>query len=154
MVVEQLASLQHKHGKRRLWKCLCDCGQTSKVPTTHLTTGHTKSCGCMERKTHDMSHSKPYKVWNNMKNRCSNPNVPRYKDWGGRGITYDPRWESFSSFWEDMKEGYMEGLSIDRIDNDKSYYKENCRWATRTDQQNNKRNNKPRLTPHLIHNTV
>lgn len=150
MVIKKTESIEYKHGKRRLWLCLCDCGKTSKVTTTHLKTGHTKSCGCMERKTHDMSHSKPYKAWNNMKNRCENPNVPRYKDWGGRGIVYDPRWKLFINFWNDMKADYKEGLSIDRINNDKGYCKENCKWSTRSEQQRNKRNSKLHLNSEIM----
>lgn len=74
-----------------------------------------------------------------MKKRCNNPNVVNFKYWGGRGITYDKKWESFSEFLADMEPTYKPGLSLDRINNNKNYCKENCRWATRSEQQQNRR---------------
>jgi hypothetical protein len=83
-----------------------------------------------------------YGSWYAMKQRCRNKNNKQFKDYGGRGITYDPRWESFAAFEKDMSEGYERGLTIDRIDNNGNYCKENCRWATRTTQCRNKRDNR------------
>ena len=71
-----------------------------------------------------------YKSWNNMKNRCNNPKLAEYKNYGGRGITYDKDWERFENFYRDMGER-PEGTTLDRIDVDKDYSKENCRWATK-----------------------
>ena len=68
-----------------------------------------------------------------MKTRCTNTNVPNYDRYGGRGITYNPKWETFGGFWEDMEEGYSDEYEIDRIDVDKGYYKENCQWITKTE---------------------
>lgn len=76
-----------------------------------------------------------------MKGRCNNKNDDRYTDYGGRGIKYDPKWEKFDGFWEDMEEGYADNLSLDRIDVNGDYTKENCRWATSKQQSRNMRNN-------------
>ena len=135
LVTERIGS---KNG-RAIWKCLCDCGKTNNVSSTHLLTNHTRSCGCGERKTHDMSKTKQYKVWANMLNRCRNEKLPRYKDWGGRGISVCKRWYSFINFWEDMEKGYKDDLQIDRIDNNSNYSLSNCKWSTRKQQMNNRR---------------
>jgi hypothetical protein len=129
------------HGKTR-WDCICDCGNTLTVVGSDLKNGHTTSCGCWnieKRTTHGMHDTRQYQIWADLKDRCDNPLNPRYKDYGGRGITYSESWKKFEGFWEDMSEGYDDGLTIDREDNDKSYYKENCRWATRSTQQHNQR---------------
>ena len=86
-----------------------------------------------------MTGTKPYGVWNGMLQRCGNKKNSRYKDWGGRGIKVCDRWKRFDEFWEDMKEGYKEGLTLDRIDNNGFYCKENCKWSTQKEQMNNKR---------------
>lgn len=83
-------------------------------------------------------YPKEYVMWSNMKQRCDNPKNPRYNDYGGRGITYDPHWKSFISFLNDLGT-CPKHLSLDRIENDLGYTKENCRWATRKEQQNNQR---------------
>jgi len=80
-----------------------------------------------------------YGSWYAMKQRCDNPKNTQYKDYGGRGITYDPKWDNFADFYNDMFTNYQKGLTIDRIDNSKGYFKENCRWATRKVQNRNKR---------------
>ena len=74
-----------------------------------------------------------------MKKRCCNKNTRQYHDYGGRGVTYDPKWETFEGFWEDMNVGYPDLLSLDRINPDGNYCIENCRWVTRDIQARNKR---------------
>lgn len=78
---------------------------------------------------HGLRNSRPYYIWRGLKVRCSNPNNPDWGEYGGRGISYDTKWESFKGFWEDMQEGYSEDLILDRIDPNGSYTKENCRWV-------------------------
>lgn len=83
--------------------------------------------------------SRAYAAWVNMRSRCRNPNVKQFKDWGGRGISFDPRWDSFEAFLEDMGEPGV-GLTLDRLDNALGYSKANCAWHTRAEQNLNKRN--------------
>jgi hypothetical protein len=84
-----------------------------------------------------------YRKWTDMKTRCNNPNFIEYDNYGGRGVKVCERWAKYRNFEEDMLPTYKEGLTLDRIDNDKNYEPSNCRWATRVQQQNNRRN--PRL---------
>jgi len=130
------------------WVCECECGERIVRKGCTLRLGKIKSCGCWKKefaasinKTHGMGKTKINYVWLDMKGRCNNENHKRYKDYGGRGISHDPRWEKFENFYEDMKESYKEGLSLDRIDNEKNYTKGNCRWTDVLTQNNNKRNN-------------
>lgn len=93
-------------------------------------------------KKHHGYHGTPaYRSWNHMKKRCGNPKDPSYKDYGGRGITYDPKWETFEGFFEDMGPR-PEGTTLDRYpDKNGNYCKSNCRWATKTEQSHNRRSN-------------
>lgn len=89
----------------------------------------------------NLYQGREYHSWNSMKNRCNNPNLKEYKNYGGRGITYDKKWEDFREFYKDMGER-PSNTTLDRIDVDKNYCKENCRWATREEQQRNQRTHK------------
>lgn len=85
--------------------------------------------------------SPTYLSWVHMKNRCTNPSFNQYHRYGGRGITFDPRWSTFENFLADMGER-PDGTSLDRLNNDCSYHKDNCRWATKEDQANNRSSNR------------
>lgn len=140
----------HKENGMIYWNCECDCnkGVSFEVKSVLLRYGKTKSCGCLKKETviqrnttHGMGHSKLNMVWSEMKSRCTNSNHKRYSDYGGRGITVCESWNKFENFYNDMHASYSEGLTLDRIDNSSGYCKENCRWVSALEQNNNKRNN-------------
>lgn len=138
-----------KSGAYRQFLCECECGKIGTYKLIQLTTGQTKSCGCLRKKTfverntfHDKSRSKLYKVWTAIKQRCDNKNCNVYHRYGGRGITICKEWYDFNKFdkWAN-ENGYMEGLTIDRADNDGNYTPENCRWVKMKVQCRNKTTN-------------
>lgn len=141
-----------KHGESK-WVCLCDCGKESITTTAKLRSGHAKSCGCIRseatkksRTTHGHfvgnKKSPEFNCWWKIKERCFNENTKAYHRYGGRGITMCERWqENFLNFFEDMGTRPSPTHSIERNENDKGYFPENCRWATPKEQSRNKRNN-------------
>ena len=134
-----------------MWLCQCDCGVVKPIRAQTLMDGRSKTCGCSKYeqrpRTHGMTETATYRTWCHMKERCDNPRCERYSRWGGRGITYDPRWSSFENFLADMGEKPKGRYSIDRIDNDGNYSKANCRWATDDQQANN--NEHPKLLTYV-----
>lgn len=145
--------LSHKNKLgQSYWRCVCDCGREPIVCGGHLSSGHTLSCGCYladknrARATHGESprknHSKEYDVWQGMRSRCmyaSNKHYPRY---GGRGIRVCDRWNSdFANFLADMGR-CPDGMTLERIDNDAGYCKQNCAWRSQIDQANNRSTNR------------
>lgn len=134
-------------GKRK-WVCLCDCGNTTSLMTNKITSGHTTSCGCYRAETTKTNGRKnvlhgrtrtgdlTYSSWCAMRYRCNDKENVRY---GGRGITYCQRWNSFDLFLQDMGER-PEGTTLDRIDPNGNYEPSNCRWATAKHQQRNRGN--------------
>lgn len=127
---------------RRPWLCKCACGNRKDVPERDLLDGVTRHCGCLSRQgnfTHGLSRTREYRIWGGMKERCYRPKRKGYECYGGRGIKMCDAWrDDFLCFYLDMGPA-PPGLSIDRINNDGNYEPGNCRWATYTVQNNNKR---------------
>lgn len=131
-------------GHHTAWLCECDCGTRIITRAQTLQRGRAKSCGCLRRDTstkHGQWHTHLYKIYYGMKGRCYNPTDSAYHYYGGRGITICDEWlNDFMNFYHwATKNGYSDGLSIDRIDNDKGYSPDNCRWVTQKEQVNNTR---------------
>lgn len=131
--------------KGNVWQCRCECGTILELTTGYLREPKLRHCGCKYvnwSTTHSMSNTRIYRIWCAMISRCHNPNVRNYTNYGGRGITVCDEWRnSFETFYDDMIDGYSDDLSIDRINNNGDYIKENCKWSTRIEQSRNTRNN-------------
>lgn len=147
-----ILKIRHGPAKIIMWVCQCECGNLSVARTQCLKRGESKSCGCLARMlardfmigrntTHGKSRSTTYNSWASMKKRCLNKNTPNYRDYGGRGITVCERWMKFENFLADMGEKPSSIHTLERKNNNSSYCKENCCWATMLQQQNNKRSN-------------
>lgn len=136
---------------RKYWLCACECGGSKVLKADAITSGKTKSCGCLHseraktfRRTHGATSggaSRSYRIWSGMRSRCGNVNSSGYPKYGGAGIRCDDRWAEFTSFLEDMGECPSENHSLDRIDGKLGYHKENCRWATAAEQSRNQLTN-------------
>jgi hypothetical protein len=143
-------------GEKTAWLCLCDCGTNVIVQSTSLTSGNTKSCGCLQKDIsreigsrlltkHGGFRKNPrlYKIWKHIIERCNDKNFKYYKNYGGRGITICSNWMHFDNFYQwAISNGYLDNLTIDRINVNGNYEPGNCRWATRKTQSRNKRSNK------------
>jgi len=148
-------------GLYNLWQFKCDCGNEVKNRMSLVLYGNSQSCGCLQRKrckeaitTHGLSrhhkHKRFYSIFNGIKQRCNNPKKDCYINYGGRGIKISDEWSLFEGFYSDMYESYVSHVekfgemntTIDRIDVDRNYCKENCKWSTRREQSLNRRINK------------
>lgn len=139
-----VSKVEHKTGRRTLWNCKCECGNTCKVSIANLRNGHTRSCGCMLKESntrHGHWGTRVYQIYYAMKQRCYNPNNAAYWDYGERGITICDEWlNDFESFYKwSIENGYSDDLTIDRIDPQGNYEPSNCRWADRYTQGYNQR---------------
>lgn len=147
-----ISETQLKNG-RFGWLCKCDCGEIVSHPARRLISGNTQSCGCLKRQMvverstkHNLSHTRIYKTLSGMKDRCQNKKARAYVDYGGRGIKVCDEWlgeNGVTNFYQwSMQNGYKKTLTIDRIDNNKGYSPDNCRWVSMKEQGSNKRNNR------------
>jgi len=137
-------------GERLAYVCTCDCGERVCVVGHRLNGGQTKSCGCFKDDVHRVRliqhghyNSPTYKSWGSMIQRCTNSKATRYKDYGGRGITVCDHWRDFKNFLADMGERPV-GLTLERLDNNKGYSLDNCKWATYFEQCHNRRSYRSR----------
>jgi hypothetical protein len=142
------------------WVCHCTCGKETVVFGQALKSGATISCGCVRRARakenikkaqasgptygnlkHGLCKTSEYRIWYDMRRRCSDSRRSEYKDYGGRGISFCERWRSFESFLADMGPKPSNLHTLDRKNNDGAYNPENCQWSTKKEQARNRRNN-------------
>lgn len=137
----RLTALEHVGAG--VWLCECECGKRTRVLGGNLGRGNSKSCGCLfkERITkHGLCGKRIHIIWKYMMSRCYDPAALGYENYGGRGIKVCERWHKVENFHADMGDP-PEGLTLDRIKNDKGYEKSNCKWSNWSEQHRNRRNN-------------
>ncbi len=138
-----VVGFSHRYKSDYYWNCICECENTKIIKRGSLISGVTKSCGCLSKEKstkHNLCNTSTYNTWEGMIQRCTNHNATRYISYGEKGITVCDKWLSFEGFYEDMGLRPI-GTTLDRVDNNSGYYKENCRWATKQQQDNNRSSN-------------
>lgn len=152
IILDSAGVIKYGNHSKSLVKCKCDCGNIIICRLASLKNNHTKSCGCIKEKwirkvgiiESRRNYNLLFSIWSSMILRCNNPKDESYCNYGGRGIKVCCLWETgFDNFYKwALSNGYKRGLELDRIDNNKGYYPENCRWTSRSINMRNKRNNK------------
>jgi len=152
VVLSRAESRMDATGHPRIYYlCRCDCGTEKEILGASLSKGQTKSCGCGQiayaksgdaKRTHGLTGTRLHRIWKNMHTRCYNTNSVKYARYGGRGIKICDEWLGYDGFknfhdWS-IENGYRDDLTIDRIDNDRNYCPDNCRWITNKEQATNK----------------